>query len=568
LTMKRSQFFWRKFALFAAFAALPTLIGLLFVLFSLPASAQATIAVTTTADELNADGDCSLREAIEAANRDLGIDGCTAGSGYDTIAVPAGSYTLMLAGAGEDANQTGDYDITSDMQILGAGAEIAGTEIAGDSLDRLFHVHPGATVTLARLGLRAGLAAGGEAGGAVLNQGVLAIEASTISASRSGRGQNCVDVPAPCEPHPGDGGGIHNSGTLTMTATSVRGNRTGAGGVDEDPALLRPEVLPDGSGGGVSNAGMLLLAQCEIAANEGWIGAGVYNTGQAAIVETSTFNNRTTYHESTMSSVHGAGNSSGSGGGIANAGGVLELRKSSVYDNYTLNGSPASPGGSFAIGGWAGDGGGIYNSGVMTSTNSTVAGNRTGAGGTGNYGGGGGDGGGVYNRGLLVLNNTTIAANNTDAGGQGLWYNGMDGVGGGVANAGTVRIKNSLLANNWAGTQTGAVASDCAGDSLATQGYNLISAGECSGVNAPSDLLGAAAQLAPLGDYGGPAWTCALLAVSPAVDAGSCTDAESNPVAEDQRGVPRPQLDNCDIGAYEAAQPDPLSYAFLPVCRP
>jgi len=31
----------------------------------------ATIAVTTTSDELNADGDCSLREAVRAANTNL-----------------------------------------------------------------------------------------------------------------------------------------------------------------------------------------------------------------------------------------------------------------------------------------------------------------------------------------------------------------------------------------------------------------------------------------------------------------------------------------------------------------
>ena len=40
-----------------------------------PASA-ATIAVTTTTDELNADGDCSLREAIRAANSNTAVDAC------------------------------------------------------------------------------------------------------------------------------------------------------------------------------------------------------------------------------------------------------------------------------------------------------------------------------------------------------------------------------------------------------------------------------------------------------------------------------------------------------------
>ena len=58
-----------------------------------PAGA-ATINVTTTADELNSDGDCSLREAVRAANTDATVDACPAGSGTDTIIVPAGDYVL------------------------------------------------------------------------------------------------------------------------------------------------------------------------------------------------------------------------------------------------------------------------------------------------------------------------------------------------------------------------------------------------------------------------------------------------------------------------------------------
>src|SRR3970282_626777 len=41
--------------------------------------------VNPTADELNADGDCSLREAITAANTDAPVDACPSGSGADTI---------------------------------------------------------------------------------------------------------------------------------------------------------------------------------------------------------------------------------------------------------------------------------------------------------------------------------------------------------------------------------------------------------------------------------------------------------------------------------------------------
>ena len=47
--------------------------------------ANSTIVVTTTEDELNNDGDCSLREAITAANTDMNVDNCPAGSSVDTI---------------------------------------------------------------------------------------------------------------------------------------------------------------------------------------------------------------------------------------------------------------------------------------------------------------------------------------------------------------------------------------------------------------------------------------------------------------------------------------------------
>ena len=98
----------------------------------------ANIAVNTTADELNSDGDCSLREAIQSANTNTGVDACTPGSGTDTITVPAGTYTLSIAGAGEDANATGDLDITSNLSITGAGNTL--TIIDGGAIDRVIEI--------------------------------------------------------------------------------------------------------------------------------------------------------------------------------------------------------------------------------------------------------------------------------------------------------------------------------------------------------------------------------------------------------------------------------------------
>jgi CSLREA domain-containing protein len=81
-----------------------------------------TITVNSTADSLAVDGNCTLREAIIAANTDTAVDACPAGSGADVVVVPAETYTLTLVGAGEDAAATGDLDVTADLEIDGAGA--------------------------------------------------------------------------------------------------------------------------------------------------------------------------------------------------------------------------------------------------------------------------------------------------------------------------------------------------------------------------------------------------------------------------------------------------------------
>ena len=99
--------------------ALSRFVGLFGLLAVLPvvflsqnrAAHAAVVTVNTTDDELNSDGDCSLREAIIAANTDTAVDACPTGSGADTINLPAGRYTLTVLGAGENAAATGDLDI-------------------------------------------------------------------------------------------------------------------------------------------------------------------------------------------------------------------------------------------------------------------------------------------------------------------------------------------------------------------------------------------------------------------------------------------------------------------------
>jgi CSLREA domain-containing protein len=95
------------------------------VLGAKPAHAK-TITVTTTADDLTFNGNCTLREAVLAANFEYEIDACGSGSDNDTIVVPASPtpYTLTRVGAGEDEGGTGDLDLldVEGVAIQGAGA--------------------------------------------------------------------------------------------------------------------------------------------------------------------------------------------------------------------------------------------------------------------------------------------------------------------------------------------------------------------------------------------------------------------------------------------------------------
>ena len=118
----------------------------------------ATITVTTTDDENNTDGDCSLREAVIAANHNQAVDACPAGSGADTIVLPAGNYVFSLGGMSENQAMAGDLDILGDLTIDGDGPLMTTIDAAG--LDRAFEII-GGNVVLSHLTIQGGFAGTG-----------------------------------------------------------------------------------------------------------------------------------------------------------------------------------------------------------------------------------------------------------------------------------------------------------------------------------------------------------------------------------------------------------------------
>ncbi|MBT8211547.1 MAG: family 16 glycosylhydrolase, partial [Acidimicrobiia bacterium] len=110
--------------------------------------------------------------------------------------------------------------------------------------------------------------------------------------------------------------------------------------------------------------------------------------------------------------------------------------------------------------------------------------------------------------------------------------------------AATLNVGNSIIAGNqWFGCflapfGAGAVA-------INSLGNNVFSDDTCFAGG--TDQIVADAGLEPLADNGGSTQTHALVFAGPAMDA---ADAASCPT-HDQRGVARPQLTGCDVGAYE-----------------
>ena len=98
-------------------------------------STAATITVTTNNPYIISDGQCSLIEAIVNANNDAATyPDCAAGSGADTIVLPANANVTLSAvyATTQDGNPVGLPLITSQITIEGNGAIISRPEGAPD----------------------------------------------------------------------------------------------------------------------------------------------------------------------------------------------------------------------------------------------------------------------------------------------------------------------------------------------------------------------------------------------------------------------------------------------------
>jgi hypothetical protein len=287
------------------------------------------------------------------------------------------------------------------------------------------------------------------------------------------------------------------------------------------------------TGGGIDNQGTLTVTDVTLANDSASLGGGIFNNQGTLELTGATL----------------ADDSAALGGGILNNGGPVTL------DDAAFAGDLASQ-----------MGGGIYNGGDLTITNSTLAGNSAADGGAINMqrgsltivdstvaGNSARDGGGINMLfGPLTAVNDTIAYNSASSGGGG---------GGLYIQGGIATLDNTIVALNTRASFAGATADDISqsgGLVSSASADNLIGTGGSGGlIDFNGNQVGVATPgLGPLGYYGGPTQTIALLPDSPAIGGGNSALAidptTGQPLEYDQRGTGFDlNLDGTvDVGAF------------------
>jgi predicted outer membrane repeat protein len=308
---------------------------------------------------------------------------------------------------------------------------------------------------------------------------------------------------------------VTTSGAVTFSAMTIS-NGLGASGATQ----------PGGGIHNVNNA-QLNINNCTISNNVGSSGGGITSVGPVNI-SGSTFTNNFAVFSGGAMAINSAvisnstftGNSSATGnGGAISSGGTVAV------SNCTFGNNSGIAGGAIANAG-----------GTVTLTNSTFSGNSSAH-----------DGGGAIantlGTGTITVADCTVTGNHL--------VNSFNGGAGGVFNmsGAMMNIKSSIIALN---TATGFNVFADADGAFASGGFNLIGIKDGStGFTAPTDKTGTAGapldpMLSPSGlqNNGGATQTIALLANSPAINAGA-----PNAPPNDQRGFFRNGPP--DIGAFE-----------------
>jgi len=270
-------------------------------------------------------------------------------------------------------------------------------------------------------------------------------------------------------------------------------------------------------GGGIRNFANLTLDNVSIENNmvsctpptgcTGSVGGGILNIGHITI-SNSTIRNNYGYR----------------GGALFNTGGNpgIEIWNSTIYGNSA-----------FSVGA-------INSFSPVTITNSTISGNSD----TNSTGG-------IFmSSAELKMANVTLAGNRSNS-----W------LGSNLYSNFTIQARNSIIAD----PDPGKANCQITPGPMISQGYNISRDASCV-FTGTGDLVDTDPRLSILADWGGATFTRALLAGSPAINAGNPAGCKSFlfdvDLSYDQRGQPR-FPGRCDIGAFEGA----IYPVYLPAVR-
>lgn len=459
-----------------------------------PANAAA-IVVDSADDELNVDGDCSFREAVEAANTDTAVDACAAGNGADAIGFAAALDTVTVVG---------EVTITSPVTITGNGQTntLLQTDIVVDL---------GGAVDLADLTIT-------EA-----SSNTIAISISTpgnaAAIARDVTLNGSVNVNAT------GGSAVGNLEIERATLSSINVNSSSAG----DDARLRIVDSTVASSVNVNTANGNSSLEFEDTDVTGFMNinsfdgtSGMVMTGGSHVgnLNVNTFSGAALayYSESTVTGTANANSSTG----LAE----IELVRSTLDANGAvdvgIDGNNARIELFYSMVKNA-CGNGIENNGTTTIENSTIAGN---------------DDIGIETSGTTDIGFSTIVGNGATTCG-GVDSGGLD------VEGGAITVRGSIVADNGA--------ANCVGSPITSEGGNVVDDASCA--LGADDLADTDPLLGPLADNGGETETRLPDAASPAIDFAAGLDCPP----DDQRSSERPSGDACDAGSVEVLQTPPTT---------
>lgn len=394
-------------------------LGAALLALSLPiSSAWATdYVVTSGADNEDADGEITLREAINAANGNEAVGDAPAGEPDGDTITFEGPNALGVGGV-QTVTLSEALIVLDDVTINGegVGTAIAPANVAidGGGATALFAVDTTNAVgdvsavvfqnmTLTNASAATGAALGTQPGSEVTLTAVDVTDNTTT----------------------GNGGAILNQGTMTITDGTMSGN------------VANSEVMGEGSGGAIFSSGTLTVTGTTFDANQANRAGGAVELRPGS---TSTFTNVTMTNNSNPTPNPGNG-------------GALHI---------TGNGNATVDGGTFTGNTAGAEGGALWNgSGTMTITGAASFSGNTASGAGSDQGGGA-----LFNEGgTLTIDGATIDANVAD---------GMAGSGGGILNnGGTLSVENTTISNNVANRAGGGV-EDNARETATTTTLNAV----------------------------------------------------------------------------------------------